>query len=66
MTQHPQLTIDGREEARTAPSAPESHEQPCMFEFPTSLAGSLALDTDTAPAHEPMCTAPVRRRGEWS
>lgn len=62
----PQLTIDGRETARIAPTDAPTHEQPHLFAFAPGIRGQLALDTDQ-PTHEPMRPrATVRHRGEWS
>jgi hypothetical protein len=47
-----QLTVLGTEEALTAPPTHEEarHEQSCLFGFPETMAGQLALQDDDAPA----------------
>jgi hypothetical protein len=68
---HVQFTLDGRQEIRGTPA---EFVQSGLFDVaPTStlegdaapalVAGQLDIDART---HEPMCTAPVRRRGAWS
>lgn len=47
MTDHPQLTIDGREAPILAPQAADSsHEQPRLFDHAPSIRGQLAMPTD--------------------
>ncbi len=46
MTEHPQLTIDGRE-ARPAPAQPSGkHEAPPLFTAPQTIRGQIAMPAD--------------------
>lgn len=63
MTEPLQLTIDGREEPRTAPTPARSAPAPTaparLFDAPTTIPGSLHLETDAAHERSEDLTAPA-------